>query len=196
MIIEGLVTSIDPAERLNVAPMGPIVIGNFDALILRPFQPSATFRNLSSLRAGVFHVTDQVDLIARAVTGRLSELPPTEPARSVPGRVLSDCCRWFEFTIDSIDDSNPRTRMPATIRHREERRPFLGFNRAKHAVLEAAILATRLHLIPPREISQALEFFAPAVVKTGGPDELEAWQLIMDFIQERQPSQTRPEQLL
>jgi len=186
MIIEGLVTSIDSTNQLNVAPMGPVVVGNFQALILRPFQPSATFRNLSTLRSGVFHITDQVDIIAQAVTGTLSQLPPTEPARSISGRVLSDCCRWFEFTIDSVDDSAPRSRMPATIRHAEEKRPFSGFNRAKHAVIEAAILATRLHLIPEREISNALTFLAPAVEKTGGPSELQAWQLIMDFIHQRQ----------
>lgn len=186
MIIEGLVTSIDPTERLNVAPMGPVVVGNFEALILRPFQPSATFRNLSTLRAGVFHITDQVDIIAQAVTGTLTTLPPTEPARSIPGRVLSDCCRWFEFTIDSVDDSAPRSLMPATIRHAEEKRPFFGFNRAKHAVIEAAILATRLHLISRHEVSTALTFLAPAVEKTGGPTELQAWQLITDFIRQRQ----------
>lgn len=186
MIIEGLVTSIDPTERLNVAPMGPVVVGNFEALILRPFQPSATFRNLSTLRAGVFHITDQVDIIAQAVTGTLTSLPPTEPARSIPGRVLSDCCRWFEFTIDSVDDSAPRSLMPATIRHAEEKRPFFGFNRAKHAVIEAAILATRLHLISRHEVSTALTFLAPAVEKTGGPTELQAWQLITDFIRQRQ----------
>ncbi|MFM7059090.1 MAG: DUF447 domain-containing protein [Planctomycetota bacterium] len=188
MIIEGLVTSMDPTHRLNVAPMGPIVVGKFAALILRPFQPSATFRNLAGLRAGVFHVTDQVDVIARAVTGELNELPSTEPARKVPGRVLSDCCRWFEFTIDSVDDSSPRSRMPATIVHEEEKRPFEGFNRARHAVLEAAILATRLHLISSQEIRQALQFLQPAVEKTGGQTELQAWQRIMDFIHTRQES--------
>lgn len=191
MIIEGLVTSIDPTERLNVAPMGPVVVGNFEALILRPFQPSATFRNLSTLRAGVFHITDQVDIIAQAVTGTLTTLPPTEPARSIPGRVLSNCCRWFEFTIDSVDDSAPRSLMPATIRHAEEKRPFFGFNRAKHAVIEAAILATRLHLISRHDVSSALTFLAPAVEKTGGPTELQAWQLITDFIRQRQ-SQEQP----
>jgi hypothetical protein len=76
--------------------------------------------------------------------------------------------------------------MPATIRHAEEKRPFFGFNRAKHAVIEAAILATRLHLISRHEVSTALTFLAPAVEKTGGPTELQAWQLITDFIRQRQ----------
>ena len=148
MIIEGIVTSLDATGRLNVAPMGPIVHGDFQHLTLRPFQPSTTFNNLMATRCGVFHVTDDVLLIARIISGTLTESVATEPAVTVPGQTLRDCCRAFEFTIHSVDDSEPRSRMEATVVHCQERRPFSGFNRARHAVLEAAILATRLHLLP------------------------------------------------
>jgi hypothetical protein len=186
MIIEGIVTSTDSEDRLNVAPMGPIVIGDFTGLVLRPFQPSATFRNLSTTRCGVFHITDRVDLIARAVTGNLTSPPPTEPAAKISGRVLSDCCGWLEFEIESVDDSAARNVMPARIVHRGEKRPFGGFNRARHAVIEAAILATRLHLLPASEIELALKFLAPAVEKTGDVSEHECWEMIVSFIRGRQ----------
>ena len=65
MIVEGLVTSLDRDGRLNVAPMGPIVSGNFEALVLRPFQPSTTFDNLNATRCGVFHVVDRVEVIGK-----------------------------------------------------------------------------------------------------------------------------------
>ena len=186
MIIEGIVTSTDSEDRLNVAPMGPIVIGDFTGLVLRPFQPSATFRNLSTTRRGVFHITDRVDLIARAVTGNLTSPPLTEPAAKISGRVLSDCCGWLEFEIESVDDSAARSVMPARIVHRGEKRPFGGFNRARHAVIEAAILATRLHLLPASEIELALKFLAPAVEKTGDVSEHECWEMIVSFIRGRQ----------
>ena len=192
MIIEGIVTSIDAEDRLNVAPMGPIVVGDFTSLVLRPFQPSATFRNLSTTRCGVFHITDQIDIIARAVTGNLHTLPPTEAALHIRGQVLSDCCRWLEFEIESIDDSSPRSIMPARIVHQGEKRPFRGFNRARHAVIEAAILATRLHLLPAAEIETALKFLAPAVEKTGGAIEQECWEMIVGFIHARQARQESP----
>lgn len=185
MILEGLVTSTDQYGKLNVAPMGPIVVGDFERLILRPFQPSTTFTNLSTTRCGVFHVTDDVEVIARAVTGTLTALPATESAQSVGGHVLLNCCRWFEFQVESVDDSDARSLMPSLVVHRGERRPFLGFNRARHAVLEAAILATRLHLLPSEEIDQALHFLQPAVDKTGGPTEQMAFELITEFIQRR-----------
>lgn len=182
MIIEGLVTSVDAEGRVNLAPMGPIVRGDFESLVLRPFQPSTTFTNLSSVRCGVFHVVDHVDVIARAAIGRLTELPEMGPATSVQGFVLKNCCRWFEFTVDSIDCSNSRSVMPSTIVHRGERRPFAGFNRAKHAVLEAAILATRLHLISSDEVQAALSFLEPAVQKTGDAPEQQSFRMLQDFI--------------
>ncbi len=182
MIVEGIVTSVDASGRLNVAPMGPIVEGDFASLLLRPFQPSTTFSNLSETRCGVFHVVDQVDVIARAAIGQLDVLPEVEPAIRVKGFVLTDCCRWFEFIVDRVDASNPRTLMPSTIVHRGERRPFFGFNRARHAVLEAAILATRLHILTRHEILDAVRFLQTAVEKTGAAPERNAFDMLHKFI--------------
>lgn len=185
MIAEGLVTSVDAEGRINLAPMGPIVFGDFESLLLRPFQPSATFSNLSQTRHGVFHVVDQVDVIVRIVLGTLTTLPEMEPAHVVPGHVLKDCCRWFEFQVESVDATEARSQMAARIVHRGERRPFFGFNRARHALLEAAIIATRTHLMEWPDISSAFQFLEPAVKKTGGQTELDLFQLLYNFVQKR-----------
>ena len=182
MIVEGIVTSMDAGGHLNVAPMGPIVVGDFASLFLRPFQPSTTFSNLAATRCGVFHVVDRVEIIARAAIGRLSELPAVEPAAKIDGFVLKDCCRWFEFTVDSVDASDARSRMPSSIVHRGERRPFFGFNRARHAVLEAAILATRLHLLSPQHVLDMISLLEPAVEKTGGTEEKSAFAMLKEFV--------------
>ena len=182
MIVEGIVTTIDSTGSLNVAPMGPIIAGDFESLLLRPFQPSTTFNNLSTTRCGVFHIVDQIDVIAKAAIGRLETNPDVVRASVIDGYVLKDCCRWFEFTVDHVDASEPRSRMPSTIVHRGERRPFFGFNRARHAVLEAAILATRLHLLSREEVLSALIPMRSAVEKTGGLTELSAFAMLEEFI--------------
>ncbi|MEJ7594043.1 MAG: DUF447 domain-containing protein [Planctomycetaceae bacterium] len=182
MIVEGIVTSMDAAGRLNVAPMGPIVVGDFASLLLRPFQPSTTFNNLAATRCGVFHVVDRVEMIAQAAIGRLTELPAVERAAMIDGFVLKDCCRWFEFTVDSVDASDARSRMLSSIVYRGERRPFFGFNRARHAVLEAAILATRLHLLSRRHVLDMIGFLEPAVEKTGGTEEKSAFAMLKEFV--------------
>ena len=72
--------------------------------------------------------------------------------------------------------------MPSTIVYRGERRPFFGFNRARHAVLEAAILATRLHILSREDVLSALIPMRSAVEKTGGPQELAAFAMLDEFI--------------
>lgn len=182
MILEGIVTTTNEDGSTNVAPMGPIVDESMQRLHLRPFQTSRTFANLKRDRVGVFHVVDDVLLLARAAISQLETVPPTFPAESINGRVLEDACRWYEFEIVEIDDSEMRTNMFAKVTHVGRIRDFFGFNRAKHAVLEAAILATRLHLISPGEVAVEMSKLAVAVEKTAGPREAEAFALVRDYV--------------
>ena len=62
-------------------------------------------------------------------------------------------------------------------------REFLGFNRARHAVLEAAILATRVHLLPRAEVEAEFAKLQIIVTKTAGPRESDAMELLTEFIQ-------------
>jgi uncharacterized protein len=184
MILEGIVTTLDAAGLINVAPMGPIVDDSMSMLRLRPFKTSQTYANLQAVPFGVFHVVDDVLLLARAAIGFLPETPPTFPAEKVPGSVLVQACRWYEFEIEERDDSTDRAEVRARVVHVGRLRDFFGFNRAKHAVLEAAILATRLHLIPRDEIRIQFARLKPAVEKTAGPRELEAFALLERYVSE------------
>lgn len=183
MILEGIVTTRNEDGTTNVAPMGPIVDPAMHVLRLRPFRTSRTYANLARDRQGVLHVVDDVLLLARAAIGRLEETPETMPAEVVDGDVLVSACRWYEFEIVSLDDSTERTEAEAEVRHVGRLRDFFGFNRAKHAVLEAAILATRLHLIPRDEIEARLDDLSSPVEKTAGPAEREAFALIRTFVE-------------
>jgi len=182
MILEGLVTSLNAAGMLNLAPMGPIVDETMSHLILRPFQTSTTFQNLRQRPQGVFHVVDDVLLIAQAALHRLPVLPETFPAEKINGRVLKDCCRWYEFEIIECDESSERTRLEARVVHTGRIRDMFGFHRARHAVLEATILATRLHLIPEQEVRAQLKGLSIPVEKTAGPREQEAFALVCDVV--------------
>jgi hypothetical protein len=178
MILEGIVTSLDQDDELNVAPMGPIVDEAFATLVLRPFRTSRTYQNLKARPYGVFHVVDDVLLLARAAIGELSVVPESFAAERIAGRVLASACRWYEFEIDACDDSRERTEMRARVVHCGRLRDFWGFNRAKHAVLEAAILATRLHLVPAGKAAEEFERLRTIVEKTAGPREREAFELL------------------
>lgn len=185
MILEGLVTTLDSTGVLNLAPMGPIVNTEISRLILRPFRTSRTYRNLLEQPYGVFHITDDVLLMAQAALDLLPTEPDTLPAESIPGRILQECCRWYEFRVVSSDESQERAVFEAEVLRMGRRRDFLGFNRARHAVLEATILATRLHLLPREDVLSRLSEWQVLVDKTAGTAEQTAWRLVYDYIFDR-----------
>lgn len=185
MILEGIVTTTNTGGAINVAPMGPIVDAEIQTLVLRPFQSSTTYANLKRHGEGVLHVTDDVLLLARAAIGGLAQPPETFPAEKIAGTVLASACRWYEFRVRSLDDSRERTRIEADIVHTGRLRDFFGFNRAKHAVLEAAILATRVHLLPAEDILSEFDRLRVPVEKTAGPDEKEAFALLQEYVADR-----------
>jgi hypothetical protein len=182
MILEGIVTSLDRDGELNVAPMGPIVDDTFATLILRPFRTSRTYENLTARPYGVFHVVDDVLLLAQAAIGALPEVPENFPALKIDGRVLSAACRWYEFEVAGIDDTQDRVTMHTRVVHRGRLRDFFGFNRGKHAVLEGAILATRVHLIDRQEIHDEFARLRVIVHKTAGPREHAAFELLEKYV--------------
>jgi hypothetical protein len=182
-VLEGLVTTIDAGGAPHLAPMGPHVpAADFDRFTLRPFPSSQTFRNLKSHGEGVLHVTDDALLLAKAAIGVIDPPPEYEPATHVRGWVLRDCCRFLEFRIETIDESEPRVRIEAVVVKSGRRRDFFGFNRAKHAILEAAVLATRIGIIPANEIAADFRRLAVIVEKTGGPAEHEAMRILQSHL--------------
>lgn len=182
MILEGIVTTIAPDGTLNIAPMGPIVDADMRRLILRPFKTAQTYRNLKSHGEGVFHVTDNVLLLAQAAVGEVDPIPEVERATYILGYILTEAARFYEFRTIAFDDVRDRSTIEAEVVHSGTRRDLLGFNRAKHAVLEAAILATRTSLIPRAEIDAEFRKLKVIVEKTGGPQEHAAFAHLERFI--------------
>jgi hypothetical protein len=181
VILEGIVTTVDPDGVLNVAPMGPRIEPAMRRFVLRPFQTSTTFRNLKATGEGVLHVTDDVLLLARTAIGQPAD-PATRPAGAIQGRILADACRYYEFRVAHLDDREERATIVAETVAEGRQRDFFGFNRAKHAVVEAAILSTRTALLPLPEIAAELRRLEPLVRKTGGDAETTAFALLVAHV--------------
>ena len=193
LVIEGIVTTLGPEGRPHLAPMGPIVDSRFTRLHLRPFHTSTTYANLKRSGQGVLHVTDDVELLARAAVGQLETMPPMRPAESVEGVILTGACRWYAFKVESLDDRQERTSIVARVVDRGRLRDFVGFNRAKHAVVEAAILATRIGIVDAQVIRREFERLASPVEKTGSHAERGAFEFLRDYvIDELQRAADRP----
>ena len=178
MILETIVTSVAEDGTVNCAPMG--VEWGEETIVLKPFLETTTYRNLVATRAAVVNLIDDVRVFARAAIANPQY--PTVPATVVTGVVLADCCSWREVQVRSIDSTPPRSRVDTAVVHHGMRREFIGFNRARHAVLEAAIYATRLHMLPRAFVESELARLQVIVDKTAGAQEFEAMAVITEHV--------------
>ena len=180
MIIETIVTTMDESGVVNIAPMGVEWTGGEESPVLKPFLETTTFRNVAATGVAVVNLIDDVRVFARAAISNPEY--PIVPAVAVRGVSLEAACSWRELAIRSIDSTPPRARVETTIVHHGVRREFIGFNRARHAVLEAAIYATRVHMLGREFIVSELARLQVIVDKTAGTAEREAMALLTEYI--------------
>jgi hypothetical protein len=180
MIRECIVTTLNEAGTAHIAPLG--LIEEEGGWIIAPFKPSATLDNLRVHPYAVANFTDDVLIFAGCLTGQRDW--PTREAARVPGRVLEAALAHAELKVDRVEEDELRPRFHCKVVHEASHAPFQGFNRAKAAVLEAAILASRLSMLPREKIERELAYLQTAVEKTAGPREHEAWRMLIEKIEE------------
>ncbi len=189
MILETIVSTQNMEGRIHLAPMG--VHANQHEFIIMPFHPSTTLDNMLATRTAVINHTDDVRIFAGCLTGRREW--PTRPAHRIKGCFLSDTLAHTELELLRIEQDATRPKLFCKAVFSENHAPFKGFNRAQHAVLEAAILVSRLHLLPWEKISTELEYLRIGLEKTAGDKEREAWQWLMQAVDEfKQREITKP----
>jgi uncharacterized protein len=180
MIRECIVTTRSGAGVLQIAPLGLIEEG--EHLVIAPFRPSLTLDNLRESPFAVANYTDDVLVFAGCLTGRRQW--STKPATKVPGAVLEQALAHAELRVADVVEDELRPRFRCAVVHEETHRPFRGFNRAQAAVVEAAILVSRLHMLPPEKIEREIAYLQIAIDKTAGPRERQAWDWLMECITE------------
>lgn len=178
LIVETIVTTTDAAGEPHLAPLG--LIEAEGGWILAPFKPSRTLDNLRATGVACANHTDDVRVYAGLVTGRRDW--PLLSAQRVSGVRLDGALSHWELEVDSIAEDDVRPRFLCRNVRSVNHRPWTGFNRAQAAVLELAVLVTRLHMLPAEKIEQELKYLEIAVSKTAGPREAEAWSWLMDAV--------------
>ena len=184
MILEAIVSTTNSDGVVNIAPMGPRVNPELTEFCLRPFKGSKTYDNLFATRRAVIHVTDDCQLYASSITGTLS-LPTLKSLHDGKWWVIENACRYFAVEVTHWQEDSQRAELDCRITDSGELRPFFGFNRAKHAVIETAILATRLHLLDHALVRDELARLSVWVEKTAGEAEHAAFSQLNDFIRNR-----------
>ncbi len=184
MIIETIISTLDESGRPNFAPMG---LGwGKEFITVRPFRNTKTCDNLISSGYGVANVTD--DVLAFVQCGLYEKVLPYFPAAVVPGVVFQGTCSWLEMEVVTRGGSDERAELGCRILRRGRQKDFLGFCRASNAVIEAAILATRLPFYDRKIVEERLIHYMKIIDKTGDEDDKKAFQLVGDYIRKREAS--------
>jgi uncharacterized protein len=180
VIRESIVTTLNLDGSAHIAPLGVIVEPPF--LVIAPFHPSSTLDNLRRHPfACVNYITD-VRIFAGCVTRRQRQWPVASAAR-LDGWRLTDALAHAEVEVADVIEDALRPRFRCRELHEAMHAPFRGLNRAQAAVLEAAILVSRLNRLPKAKVEQELAYLAIAIDKTAGTPELEAWQWLMEAVE-------------
>jgi len=179
-IHEVIVTTLSENGQAHSAPMGISEVGGH--FLIKPFKPSATYDNLKRHRQCTINYTDDVRVFAGSLTGRRNW--NTLPCTQIEGQYLEQALAHTELEIVSFEDDNPRACFKGAIICEQTHAPFRGFNRAQSAVIDAAILVSRLNMLPVEKVQQEVAYLNIAIEKTAGPRELEAWDWLMAKIED------------
>ena len=179
MIHELIVTSLNEDGSVHIAPMG--IRDEQGRIMIAPFKPSTTLENILREQSVVINMTDDVEVFAGCLTGRRDF--STLPAEKINGQVLEQALFHQELTVDEFQDDELRPKFFCKIVHEVIHAPFKGFNRAQAAVLEAAILVSRLHMLPMEKIDAEIQYHTIAIEKTAGEKEMRAWGWLMDKVE-------------
>ena len=171
LIRETIVITADAAGDPHLAPLGLISEG--ETWIAAPFRPSITLENLLARPRAVANLTDDARIFAGCLTGRCDwPVTPTRPG--FPPRLTGALAHW-ELEVAEIHEDDTRPRFVCRIKAQAVHAPFPGHNRAFAAVVEAAVLTSRLDLLPRSEIDAEFARLRIVVAKTAGPHEAEAF---------------------
>jgi uncharacterized protein len=184
-LIETVVTTTGSDGSVNCGAMG--VRWGEDELVFWPFDATRTLRNLRAHGEAVVHLTDDVLLFVQSALGQ--PRPATRPATVIDGAVIEDANSWREVVVVDITagaDELPRSRVRArVVASGTGTRQPLGLCRARHAAVEASILASRLQWLGADHVLAELDRLQELVDKTAGPGERAAMAYVRRYVAER-----------
>jgi hypothetical protein len=180
-IFETVVTTCSPSGVVHVAPMGVRYVD--DRVVLKPFRPSTTLDNILASGTAVLNLLSDVRVFAGCVTGR-RDWPTVDAQRAGEARAvrLAVALEHVVLRLEGQDDDAQRPTLRLARLRSERHASWPGFNRAQAAVVEGAVLVSRLRLLPRAKIVSEMAYLQIAIDKTAGPSEHEAWTWLQEAV--------------
>lgn len=184
MIYETIITTMNAQQEVHATPFGIQKQNGF--VIVSPYRPSITLENILATGHAVVNMTDDVRIFAGALTGR--NVWNLVRATQVPGYRLAEPLAHQELKLIKVEQDDIRPRLLFEIVHEAQHDAFQGFNRAQAAVIELAVLVSRLKRLPMEKIQQEMDYLRIAIDKTAGERELTAWNWLAEAVINHQAS--------
>ncbi len=185
MIFETIITSVNLAGKPNITPFG--ICYENDNVIISPYKPSTTLDNILATKCAVMNLTDDVRVFAGALTkrkfGELVLIKKTVHTNKNAGFRLADCLAHAELELLVVRDDAVRPQLVMKKTTEDNHQSFAGFNRAQAAVIELAVLVSRLHMLPREKIETEKQYLQIAMDKTAGEREKQAWGWLIEAIE-------------
>ena len=178
VIYETVITTVSPTGTPHVAPMGVRYRG--EQVVLMPFRPSTTLDNIQATGHAVLNIVVDTRVFAGSVTGRKQW--PSVVAERIPGVRLACALSHVELRLAGPVPEGERPVLLLDRVHEASHAPFIGFNRAQAAVIEGAVLVSRLHMLPPEKIEREMAYLQIAIDKTAAAAEHEAWGWLQEAV--------------
>ena len=179
MIFETIISTVNSQGDVHVTPFG---IQMQDGLVvISPYKPSATLENILVTQHAVMNLTDDVRVFAGALTRR--QAWSLTPAEKVMGYRLTETLAHKELKLVDVREDETRPKLLMDVVHEAQHLPFQGFNRAQVAVLELAVLASRLNLLAKEKVLSEMQYLQIAIDKTAGERELQAWGWLTEKVE-------------
>jgi uncharacterized protein len=177
MILESIVTTLAADGTPHIAPLGVHV--HERGFVIAPFRPSRTLDNINATRCAVINACDDVRVFAGCLTGRRDW--PLAASLHVKAPRLTHALAHQEVEVIHIENADSeRPRFICSVKHQATHAPFRGFNRAQAAVVEGAILVSRLSMLSDDKIDAEWAYLQIAIDKTASDVEREAWGWLQD----------------
>ena len=181
MIRESIVITTDLKNKPHVTPMG--IIYDKNKLIISPFIPSKTYLNLKENPYAAINFTDDVNIFVDSLLGKSNfKIKSTKEIKSF---YLENALSYIEVKVTKFIENKIRPKFECKILKETSLGSFKGFNRAQLSVIEAAILVSRIKILPVTKIKREINYLKIAVDKTAGKKEKIAWTKLIKKINRR-----------
>ena len=178
MIRESIVITTDLKKKPHVVPMG--ITFNKKKLFISPFIPSKTYLNLKENPYAVINFTDDVNIFVDALLGKKNfKMQSTKKIKSF---YLKNALSYIEVKVTKFIENKIRPKFECKILKETLIDSFKGFNRAQLSVIEAAILVSRIDILPKEKIKKEINYLQIAIDKTAGKNEKIAWKKLIKKI--------------